>query len=60
MGGTLLAGILSLQNADVGAFATIGSPWDFSASRGVTATLRSKTTGPQPAEMIENMGRLSE
>jgi polyhydroxyalkanoate synthase len=57
MGGTLAAGILSLQNADVGAFATIGSPWDFSASKGVTASLRAIAAESQTAEMIENVGQ---
>ena len=35
IGGTLAAGLLSLNNDRVCAFATIGSPWDFSASKGV-------------------------
>ncbi len=58
MGGTLAAGVLSLQNADVGAFATIGSPWDFSASKGVAASLPTNATGSQTAEMIENIGQV--
>ncbi len=58
MGGTLAAGVLSLQNAGVGAFATIGSPWDFSASKGVAASLRTMATGPRTAEMIENIGQV--
>ncbi|OUS04568.1 hypothetical protein A9Q96_15705 [Rhodobacterales bacterium 52_120_T64] len=58
MGGTLAAGVLSFQKADVGAFATIASPWDFSSSKGVAASLRTTVSGRQTAEMIENMGRV--
>jgi len=58
MGGTLAAGVLSLQNADVGAFATIGSPWDFSAATGDAASLRTMATGPKTAELIENIGQI--
>mgnify|MGYP002641338780 CR=1 FL=1 len=57
MGGTLAAGVLSLQNAEVGAFATIGSPWDFSASKGVSAALRTVVTGSQITEMVKNIGQ---
>ena len=58
MGGTLAAGVLSLQNADVGAFATIGSPWNFAASSGVSAALRTIETGQQAVELIENIGQV--
>ena len=58
MGGTLAAGVLSLRNTDVGAFATIGSPWNFDASKGVTASLRSVATKSQATEMIENIGHV--
>jgi len=57
MGGTLAAGVLSLQNAGVGAFATIGSPWDFSASKGVTDALRTMAIGPKASEMLEDIGQ---
>ncbi len=57
MGGTLAAGVLSRQNADVGAFATIGSPWNFSASKGVTASLRAIAAKSRPVETIENIGQ---
>ena len=58
MGGTLAAGAISLHTDDVGAFVTIGSPWDFSASKGVTASLRTMAAGPQTAEMLENIGQV--
>lgn len=58
MGGTLAAGMLSFQNADVGAFATIGSPWDFSTSTGVAASLRAMADGAQTEELIENVGQI--
>ncbi len=58
MGGTLAAGVLSLRNTDVGAFATIGSPWNFDASKGVTASLRAVATKPQATEMVENIGQV--
>lgn len=58
MGGTLAAGVLSLQTADVGAFATIGSPWDFSANKGITAALRAMATTAQTRKMIENTGQV--
>jgi polyhydroxyalkanoate synthase len=58
MGGTLAAGALSLHNDDVGAFVTIGSPWDFSVSKGVTASLRTMAAGLQTAEMLENIGQV--
>ncbi|MBL4873832.1 MAG: alpha/beta fold hydrolase [Rhodobacteraceae bacterium] len=58
MGGTLAAGVLSFQNTNVGAFATIGSPWDFAASKGVRASLRAAATESPTSEMIENMGNI--
>ena len=58
MGGTLSAGVLSLQSAGVGAFATIGSPWDFSASKGVAASLRTMATTSKTSEIIENIGQV--
>lgn len=58
IGGTLAAGLLSLNNDRVCAFATIGSPWDFSASKGVTAALRSISSKYNPKEIIENVGQI--
>lgn len=58
MGGTLAAGVLSQQHAEVGAFATIGSPWDFSASKGTTAALRTMATELKAPELIENIGHI--
>lgn len=57
MGGTIAAGVLALQRSDVSAFATIGSPWDFSKSKGVTAALRNVAKEPAAAEMIHNIGQ---
>ena len=58
MGGTLAAGSLAIESADVGAFATIGSPWDFSQSKGVTAALQSMANKAKPSEVIDNLGQV--
>jgi polyhydroxyalkanoate synthase len=58
MGGTLAAGLLSLQSENVNAFATIGSPWDFSKSMGVTAALQSIAANANPSEIIGDMGQV--
>ncbi len=58
MGGTLAAGFLSLKNGEVGAFATLGSPWDFSASSGVTAVMRALATKSKAADLIDELGQV--
>lgn len=58
MGGTLAAGLLSVQSNNVGAFATIGSPWDFSQSKGITAALQSSAANANPSEIIDNLGQI--
>lgn len=53
MGGTLAAGVISQYPTDVGAFATIGSPWDFSASTGNVAAMRTAGAQNKAAEFVE-------
>lgn len=56
MGGTLAAGILATKPDGISAFATIGSPWDFSASRGVAASLRSMIS--DPSAHLDQLGQV--
>lgn len=55
MGGTLAAGVLSQLDRGIEAFATIGSPWDFSKSRGVSAALREMATAPGAQDTRETL-----
>ena len=58
MGGTLAAGVLAQRGEGVAAFATIGSPWDFDASTGVTAALQSVATAPKATQFLEEQGQV--
>lgn len=57
MGGTLAAGVLARDREGIGAFATIGSPWDFDASKGITATIRAATNRVDGAKLIDTLGQ---
>lgn len=61
MGGTLAAGVLAQFDQGIEAFATIGSPWDFSKTRGVSAALRAMAMAPDaqdPREMLDSIGQV--
>ena len=58
MGGTLAAGVLAQGLEGIAAFATIGSPWDFDASAGVTAALQTSVTTSKAAQFLEDQGQV--
>ena len=58
MGGTLAAGVLAQSGAGVGAFATIGSPWDFDQNKGMTAALQLIAKDRNATDTLENIGAI--
>lgn len=60
MGGTLAAGVLSQMEGGVEAFATIGSPWDFSNTRGISANLQALAKSPKTTDLTETLNSLGQ
>ena len=57
MGGTLAAGLLAQKSTRVGAFSTIGSPWDFDKSKGTTAALQHAFKDVNVTNILDSFGK---
>lgn len=58
MGGTLAAGVVAHKGNGIGAFATIGSPWDFEANSGIAAALRMMAKTANAEQFLDDIGQV--